>query len=76
MDSQTKEVNSEMKLAAAHAIANAVPSRHLNEEYIMPSVFDRAMVRSVARAVAIAARRTGVASRKRRRTMSRTRQQL
>ena len=76
LDSQTREVNSEMKLAAAHAIAGAVPSRHLNEEYIMPSVFDRAMVRSVARAVAIAARRTGVARRKRRRTMSRARQRL
>ena len=76
LDSQTREVNSEMKLAAAHAIAGAVPSRHLNEEYIMPSVFDRAMVRSVARAVAIAARRTGVARRRRRRTMSRARQRL
>ena len=76
LDSQTREVNSEMKLAAAHAIASAVPSRHLNEEYIMPSVFDRAMVRSVARAVAAAARRTGVARRRRRRSTSRTRQRL
>ena len=63
LDSRTREVNREMKLAAAHAIADAVPASELNEEYIVPSVFDLNMVKAVGRAVAAAAHRTGVARR-------------
>ncbi len=63
LDSQTREVNSEMKLAAAHAIADAVPASQLNEEYIVPSVFDLNMVKAVGRAVVNAAHSTGVARR-------------
>ncbi|MBI4202035.1 MAG: NAD-dependent malic enzyme [Chloroflexi bacterium] len=66
LDARAREVNSEMKVAAAHAIAEAVPSSQVNEEYIMPSVFDRNVARSVAREVAAAAHRTGVARRARR----------
>ncbi|MBI4312264.1 MAG: NAD-dependent malic enzyme [Chloroflexi bacterium] len=66
LDSRAREVNTEMKIAAARAIAEAVPANQLNEEYIMPSVFDRSVTRAVAREVAAAAQRTGVARRLRR----------
>ncbi|MDP2952857.1 MAG: NADP-dependent malic enzyme, partial [Chloroflexota bacterium] len=61
LDVRAREINDEMKIAAARAIASAVPERHLHEDYIVPSVFNRAVVRLVARAVARAAYRTGVA---------------
>ena len=67
LDSRARTVNTEMKLAAAHAIASAVPASQLNEEYIVPNVFDRNVARAVAREVAAAAQRTGVAQRTRRR---------
>ncbi|MBI4200707.1 MAG: NAD-dependent malic enzyme, partial [Chloroflexi bacterium] len=66
LDSRASRVNTEMKLAAARAIANAVPSRQLNEEYIVPSVFDRNVARAVAREVVATAQRTGLARRGRR----------
>ena len=66
LDCRAREVNTEMKIAAALAIAGAVPESQLNEEYIMPSVFDRNVARAVAREVAAAAQRTGVARRPRR----------
>jgi malate dehydrogenase (oxaloacetate-decarboxylating) len=56
-----------MKLAAPEALANIVPVRDLSEEYIIPSVFNQRVVPTVARAVATAAIRTGVARRARRR---------
>lgn len=68
LDARASEINDEMKIAAAHAIAAGVPDRHLNEEYIMPSIFDTSVVRTVARDVAAAARKTGVARRRRRRS--------
>jgi malate dehydrogenase (oxaloacetate-decarboxylating) len=52
-----------MKRAAAHAIADVIPDEDLNEEYIIPSVFNKAVVQAVAQAVAEAAYRTGVARR-------------
>ncbi|MBI4199064.1 MAG: NAD-dependent malic enzyme [Chloroflexi bacterium] len=66
LDSRAREINSEMKLAAARAIASAVPANQLHEEYIIPSVFDRGVARAVAREVAAAAHKTGVAQRSRR----------
>lgn len=66
LDCRAREVNNEMKVAAAHAIADVVPDSQLNEEYIIPSVFDRAVARAVAREVTAAAYRTGVARRLRR----------
>ena len=61
LDVRAGDVNDEMKLAAAKAIADGVPEYLLNEEYIIPGVFDRNVVDEVSRQVAEAARRTGVA---------------
>ncbi|MBI4202036.1 MAG: NAD-dependent malic enzyme [Chloroflexi bacterium] len=68
LDAHARAVNVEMKLAAAQAIATCVPASQLNEESIVPNVFDRSVGRAVARAVAEAAQRTGLAQRSRRRT--------
>ncbi|HLF77763.1 MAG TPA: NAD-dependent malic enzyme [Dehalococcoidia bacterium] len=67
LDVRASEVNEPMKLAAARAIAGVVGKSELSEEYIIPSVFNRNVVRAVARDVAKAARATGVAQRGRRR---------
>jgi malate dehydrogenase (oxaloacetate-decarboxylating) len=64
LDVRARTINEEMKLAAAHAIAAVIPDDHLTEDYIVPSVFDRKVVRAVARAVAQAANETGVARRR------------
>src|SRR6266851_3604105 len=64
-DVRARRVNDEMKLAAAHALANIVSDGELSEEYITPSMFDPRVVPAVASAVADAAVRTGVARRKR-----------
>ena len=63
LDVRATRVNSEMKLAAARAIADSVPDSQLNEEYIIPNVFDRNVAVAVAKAVAEAAQKTGVARR-------------
>jgi malate dehydrogenase (oxaloacetate-decarboxylating) len=63
LDVRAREINEPMKLAAAQAIANIIPEDHLTEDYIVPSVFDRHVVRAVARAVATAAHESGVARR-------------
>jgi malate dehydrogenase (oxaloacetate-decarboxylating) len=64
LDVRARTINEEMKLAAAQAIAAIIPDDHLTEDYIVPSVFDRRVVRAVARAVARAAQETGVARRR------------
>eukprot|EP01065_Artemidia_motanka_P025721 TRINITY_DN30697_c0_g1_i1.p1 TRINITY_DN30697_c0_g1~~TRINITY_DN30697_c0_g1_i1.p1 ORF type:complete len:491 (+),score=92.31 TRINITY_DN30697_c0_g1_i1:75-1547(+) len=61
LDVAAKAVNTEMLVAAAHALAAVVPEEALNEEYIVPSPFDRQVVSAVALAVADAAHSTGVA---------------
>jgi len=53
-----------MKLAAATALADTVPPSALSEDYIIPSVFDKEVVPRVAKAVATAARETGIARRR------------
>ncbi|MDT7041708.1 NAD-dependent malic enzyme [Candidatus Nitronereus thalassa] len=63
LDVQAKEINQAMKLAAAHALANVIPAQSLNDEYIIPSVFDKNVVPAIAKAVAIAAKETGMARR-------------
>ena len=68
LDVRAHSINEEMKLAAAHAIANIIPEEHLLEDYIIPSVFDRRVGTAVAKAVAKAAIETGVARRERRRS--------
>jgi malate dehydrogenase (oxaloacetate-decarboxylating) len=68
LDVRAREINEPMKLAAARAIAAVIPEDHLSEDYVVPSVFDRGVVRAVARAVATAARDSGVARRHGRKT--------
>ena len=63
LDVRAKEVNYEIKLAAAYAIASAVDEKDLSEDYIVPSIFDRKVVEAVSAAVIEAAHRTGVARR-------------
>lgn len=58
---RARRINEAMQLAAAHAIADCISRRELSPEYIVPSVFNRDVVRSVATAVEEAAVRTGVA---------------
>jgi malate dehydrogenase (oxaloacetate-decarboxylating) len=65
LDSRAREINEEMKLAAAQAIADVVSRRQLHEDYIIPAVFDKRVARNVAKAVARAAYRTRVARRER-----------
>jgi len=65
LDVRARRVNDEMKLAAAHAIANIVGKSELSEEYITPTMFDARLVPAVSSAVAEAAVRTGVARKKR-----------
>jgi malate dehydrogenase (oxaloacetate-decarboxylating) len=60
LDVRAKEINEEMKLAAAHAIAELVTEEELNEEYIIPKAFDKRVAIAVARAVSEAAIKTGV----------------
>jgi len=60
-DVKASEINEEMKLAAAHAIAGLVTDDELNEEYIVPTAFDERVAPAVAKAVSEAAIRTGVA---------------
>ncbi len=61
IDCRATDINEEMKLAAAHAIASAIGDDELHADYIVPSVFNRNIGPLVAKAVAEAARRTGVA---------------
>jgi malate dehydrogenase (oxaloacetate-decarboxylating) len=66
LDVRAREINEPMKLAAARAIAGVIPEDHLSEDYIVPSLFDRRVVRAVTRAVARAAHESGVARRRKR----------
>ena len=66
LDSRARTVNEEMKIAAAHAIASCVARRELGPEYIIPSVFNKQVAPAVAREVAKATQKTGVARRRRR----------
>jgi malate dehydrogenase (oxaloacetate-decarboxylating) len=61
LDVRASTINHEMELAAAHAIADVVDAEHRSADYVIPSVFNRDVAAAVARAVAGAAVRTGVA---------------
>lgn len=61
LDVRASDINDEMKLAAAHAIAGLISDEERSPEYIIPSPFDKRVVKAVAEAVAKAARETGVA---------------
>ena len=60
-DVRASDINEEMKMAAAMAIANLISDEELNENYIIPAAFDERVGPAVAKAVAEAARATGVA---------------
>ena len=60
-DVRAKDINEEMKIAAAHALAELVTDEELSEDYIIPKAFDPRVGPAVAKAVAEAAKRTGVA---------------
>jgi malate dehydrogenase (oxaloacetate-decarboxylating) len=61
LDARARDINTEMKLAAARALASLLKDDELSKEYIMPTVLDERVVPSVAEAVAEAARASGVA---------------
>lgn len=60
-DVRASDINDEMKLAAAWAIAELITEDMLRPDYIIPSVFDKRVAPAVASAVAAAAKKTGVA---------------
>ena len=60
-DVRASDINDEMKLAAAYALAGLIEAKDLNPEYIIPAPFDPRVRDSVAKAVAQAARDSGVA---------------
>ena len=61
LDVRASDINDEMKLAAAYAIAELVDEKDLSAEYIIPDAFDKRVAESVAEAVAKAAVKSGVA---------------
>jgi malate dehydrogenase (oxaloacetate-decarboxylating) len=61
LDVRATDINDEMKIAAAKAIASIITDEELNEKYIIPSPFDSRVAQKVAFEVAKEARRTKVA---------------
>ena len=61
LDARATEINEEMKLAAAHAIASLVGDEELSASYVIPRAFDPRVGKAVASAVKQAAIETGVA---------------
>ena len=60
-DVRASDINDEMKIAASEALANLITDEELSPEYIIPKAFDKRVGKAVAKAVADAARETGVA---------------
>ncbi|MBU5313339.1 NADP-dependent malic enzyme [Tissierella carlieri] len=58
---RARDINEEMKLAAAYAISSAIKEEELNEENILPNIFDKTVVDKIAKAVSKAAKETGMA---------------
>ena len=63
LDVRAREINEDMKVAAAEAIAGVIPPKELSEDYIIPSVFDERVAPAVAEAVAEKAEESGMARR-------------
>ncbi len=61
LDVRASDINEEMKLAAAHALAGLISDEELRDDYIIPQAFDPRVGPAVAKAVAEAARKSGVA---------------
>ena len=60
-DVRASDINEEMKMAAAQALAELISEDELDAGYIIPKAFDKRVGPAVAKAVAVAARRSGVA---------------
>lgn len=60
LDVRARDINDEMKVAAAYAIADLIDEKELTPDYIIPNPFDKRVAKAVAKAVAEAAKRTGV----------------
>ena len=60
-DVRASDINDEMKIAAAYALASLIPAEELNADYVIPKAFDPRVGKTVAAAVAEAARKSGVA---------------
>ncbi len=60
-DVRAKDINDEMKIAAAEALAGLITDEELSPDYIIPKAFDKRVGPAVAKAVAEAAKKTGVA---------------
>jgi malate dehydrogenase (oxaloacetate-decarboxylating) len=63
LNARATRINEEMKLAAAHAIADSIAPEDLSADYVIPSVFDSSVARNVARAVKKAAIASGISRR-------------
>lgn len=61
LDVRAKDINDEMKIAAARALAELIPDAKLSSEHIIPAAFDKKVGKVVADAVAEAARKSGIA---------------
>ncbi|MDD3839424.1 MAG: NAD-dependent malic enzyme [Clostridia bacterium] len=61
LDVRARDINDEMKIAAAEAIASLISDEELNEDYILPKPFDSRVGKAVAKAVSKAAIKSGVA---------------
>jgi malate dehydrogenase (oxaloacetate-decarboxylating) len=61
LDVRATDINEEMKLVAAYAIANIIKEEDLEEDYVIPDALDKRIAKEVAKAVSKAARETGVA---------------
>ncbi len=61
LDVRASDINDEMKIAASYALANLIPEAELTSEYVIPAPFDPRVGGAVAKAVAEAARKSGVA---------------
>ena len=60
LDAKATDINDEMKIAAAYAIAGIIKDEEITPEYVIPSSFDERVAPAVAKAVKEAAERTGV----------------
>ncbi len=60
-DVRARDINEEMKMAAAGALAELISDEELSADYIIPKAFDKRVGPAVAKAVAVAARKSGVA---------------
>lgn len=60
-DVRARDINDEMKIAASEALAGLITEEELSPDYIIPKAFDKRVGAAVAKAVAEAAKKTGVA---------------